>query len=322
MSSKIGHGSFGESDRPGSHSTNSSISSFYPPIVGAAENLASGAQSRYFWTTRADLLLLVAAASMIVFFVLAEDRLWDTNQGRNQLFRLAMPLLLGGSFAAKILNRKRDVEGQWIQARAVAERVKSLSWRYAMHVSPFTDGLSATESDAAFEEQVVHLAGALASSAEGSETGPWQNVRVTTSMRDLRNLETGLRQQIYLRDRLVDQVDWYTRRAIRSKRASRRWYQRSVTIKALSLIAAILAVFWLPVAVFVGFGTTLGASALAASKLGRHEEVQRRYAQAGSELTLLRARIAEATDNASLAAGVEAAENVISREHAIWIGRL
>jgi len=230
-----------------------------------------------------------------------------------------MPILLAGSFAAKVLNRKRQVEGQWIQARAGAERIKSLSWRYAVGAGSFQIEPGESAASTTFEGMVGDLTADISLPPLREYV---HECLPTLTMENLRSADLETRRQNYLTNRLDDQIAWYTHKADRSELATQRWYRSGVTIKAMALTAAIAAVFWLPVAVFIGFGTTLGASALAASKLGRHEEVRRSYALARAELTWLRPSIATAETEDDLASAVDSAEDVISREHAIWVGKL
>jgi hypothetical protein len=290
----------------------------YPPAVLLAEHAAQRSQGRYIWTTRADLLLLVGAASLIVFFSLTEDRLWNTDSGVRFLWRVTIPLLLAGSFVAKVLNRRRGYESRWIQARAVAEQTKSLTWRYIAGAVPFGEPRAGDR----FESMVERLTDAGSLTPPAGPAGSQGPNQITPAMAGLRAAPVAAIRETYLAARLDDQVDWYARKARRSGELSTRWYRTGLVIKAVALAAAICAVFWLPIAGVVGLCTTLGASALAASRLGRHEDVRRRYAQAERDLAALRDAIAAARTRAELADAVQAAEEVISREHAIWVGRL
>jgi hypothetical protein len=88
----------------------------YPPLTAGAEHAARHGPARFRQLARTEILLIVAVAALVVTFVLGEDRLWTTDGGYWVLVRIAMPILLGIAFLAKIANRARDFHCQWFKA--------------------------------------------------------------------------------------------------------------------------------------------------------------------------------------------------------------
>ena len=66
-------------------------------------------------------------------------------------FAAIAAIVLLGSIVAKYIAKQRADEKEWFDGRAVAESVKTLSWRYMMRLEPFEDDAT---SDHKFMEEL------------------------------------------------------------------------------------------------------------------------------------------------------------------------
>jgi hypothetical protein len=293
----------------------------YPPLIASTERAAREGQRRFRLLARTEILPIVAVAALVVTFVLGEDRLWTTENENWHFLRIVLPILLSIAFAAKIANRTRDYHGQWFDARAMTETVKSLTWRYITRAMPFEGGPHDLNIDREFEYTIHDTGGHYPGTAELVESSSPSSEQITPAMRRHRERPLEERRQLYLGARVDDQIAWYTQRAERSREMSARWFWGAVIVQTLLLAATIIAVWSLTLAVLIGFFATVSSSTAALARVHRHDESRRRYARAAEELRYLREGVAGAEGEDAFSDSVDAAEQAISREHGVWLAR-
>jgi hypothetical protein len=206
-------------------------------------------------------------------------------------------------------------ERSWYQARAGAESVKTLSWRYSVEADPFFEGLSPSEADNLFRARVSQVARQVSQSVElpdGDASSP------TPEMQALRTSSITTRRDVYLRDRTQKQRNWYSKKAKDNRRASIRW--RSFLLLA-ELIAVLLATgrlfggWTIDAAGILAAGIAAGAAWLA---LKQHTTLGAAYALTAAELEKQIASLRAAEDSV-WPTSVADAEEAISREHTMWL---
>ena len=99
-----------------------------PGIYRAADAASAVGQRIAFWLRGTQLLLLVAAATFAVIPITSRGLEWGA---------LLAGIAFGAAFLIETTNLTIQPEKSWYQGRAVAESVKSLSWRYAAAGDPF-----------------------------------------------------------------------------------------------------------------------------------------------------------------------------------------
>jgi hypothetical protein len=288
------------------------------PVLHQAANLASTeAQKKYLRLVNWNLWSLVvgAAAGAVVP---------PENIG-GRLIAAAAVLALFSAFVTTLLIQTKSFERTWYGGRAVAESVKTLTWRYMVRAEPFDDAggdaeQSGEDYDALFTRRIeqileesehlnVHLA-----AASGQQ--------ITREMREVRSWALPERRAFYTRCRIQEQQHWYTAKARESARAEGRLFTRMWIANALAAIAAVALVIW-PTMPFNGTGlfATAAAAVFAWLQVKRHQETAQSYAVAAQELANVEARapnISKERDFSIFAADAEAA---ISREHTLWVAR-
>src|SRR5919112_2456509 len=116
----------------------------YPALCQAASDASRVGQNTYKRLVGADLSLVVAGAVLgaIAFLV-------PTSYAA--AFAAVAAIVLLGSIVAKYVNKQRTDDKEWFDGRAVAESVKSLTWRYMMRLEPFDEDAT---SDQKFIEEL------------------------------------------------------------------------------------------------------------------------------------------------------------------------
>ncbi len=288
-------------------------SSDYPALFSASDAASLKAQRTFVRLLAGQLFIFVAASGLGLL-----TSVFDQESGR-VLTAMTAILLTIGILLIWLLRAWRP-EKVWFDCRAVAESVKTVSWRYMMHVTPFRseaafvdkrfiEHLRAIRKDRPGVER--HLAGLAASAAE-----------ITDFMRDARKRALPERRDLYVNKRLLDQKTWYESKAAENRKAGQNWLLAIIVIQAAALSVAILRVALTGLALSpVPFLMTLASSFLAWTQAKRHEELTEPYALAAQELRELEVLTVDVTDEQTFEKFVIDAEEAISREHTMWRAR-
>jgi hypothetical protein len=220
------------------------------------------------WRLR-TLLLTVSAAQLPGWL----PKLIVVSQGLSAASAVAMALAAWA--ASSMLDSK--VEKDWIRARALAERAKSESYRYAASVPPY----DAADASQKLLDKVKELM------AEGEDL-PAMDAKGEDASKDRPGYPLSV--QDYIKIRIDTQVAWFTERADLNERNGVR---STRAVQVLSALAAVLgalgalgagAGFAVWVATLSTITTAIGTYALAQ----RYQRLAATYRLAADRLTLRR----------------------------------
>ena len=196
----------------------------------------------------------------------------------------------------------------WTKARAVAEAMKSESYKYATGAPPYDD--PATRADVLAEkitqsaksmEGVIPVQVAAAAAVKGMPQPPW-------SLGD------------YVTQRLDDQVEkFYKPRITEHAAASRRARHWAMSLGALATVISVSAAAADErslVAAVLGTITTAGAALASYFQAGRHFQLALNYQAAADQAGALKASPGARANPAKFVNDVEA---VFRAEHAAWL---
>ncbi|MEW1723784.1 DUF4231 domain-containing protein [Streptomyces sp. NPDC093109] len=291
-----------------------------PVLFHHADAIAIARQRQAVTATRRTLLLLVVGS---LFAALPWGwRIGDSFQLTGALAALA--------YAGVLLVMLRSAGGQakshWQLNRSAAEFIKSLSWRYAVHGAPFDT--AATDAGSLFTTRLEAGLGEL------RKVG-WEDPRdtgeigqraagelITPAMRMLREKPFNARRETYVRDRLIEQRNWYRRRMTISRRATVLW---SATITALTLLALFLAL--LRTFSLTGSSAVLGllsasaAACLAWSEIRRHQPLISAHSLVEEDLAAMHTAMETMVTEEQWANAVYETERIVSPQHTDWLVR-
>lgn len=282
----------------------------YPGLSLSAAAASRHGQRRYRQFVTANLAFLVAAAVLSGLVDIVPDSLQDPIIS-------AVVVTMMCAMAANFINWHRDYDEDWFQGRALAESVKTMSWRYMMRVEPFT---ADDEADAEFTKRLRLL-------LRGSEDLRLESGRIaidgqqiTGRMRDVRRLGVRDRLDVYVRDRLDPQIGWYLERSHHNGTLAARWFLASFGAELVALVIALVALVNDQMIEVVGMIAAIAAAFAAWTQLGRHEELNKTYRLAWTDLLLIKDTAHVETEE-QLGALVRASEGAISREHTMWAAK-
>jgi hypothetical protein len=284
----------------------------YPALYVVADSGSVAGQRLYRRLVAVELALVLAGAGFATLgtFVPALQRicLW-----------LAAASLIG-AIAMKLINRQGGSYQRWFDGRAVAETVKTQTWRYMMRVPPYGTDANADES---FAADVISAMRARPDLVQPLDRLPDDPRQISSTMRAVRALPLDARLQVYLAERLADQAKWYKARAIANLAQGRRWFWLSLLAQVAAVLFAFLSLLWPDdaVATLIALGAAVATAATAWGQLGRHDELSKSYALAYQELITIQALAGTAVTEDGLDRLVTSGESAISREHTMWMAK-
>jgi hypothetical protein len=216
----------------------------------------------------------------------------------------------------EIASLRLKPDRRWHLARAAAEAVKTLAWRYSVGGAPFGASLPPPQADNLFLER-LHLsmeqlddAGLIAELASANQ--------ITESMRSLRATDLATRQRAYVEERLQPQIKWYVDKGAHSARWHDRLSLGSIALAATGLMLGIMHTAGILTVNLWSLVATGGAVTTGWSETRQHGRNAIAYARTAQELASIRAHLPHVGTEDEWAGFVENAESTVSREHSLW----
>lgn len=279
----------------------------FPAIFISADKLAASEQAKFYRLLALDLLLLIIAAAI------------SLADGSHWLLAIVQVVVLLLALALSIAAYVKRSEKTWYAARALAESVKTLCWRYVSRAEPFDEN-----NKAAAQLLRSRLAAtlsqnrALASQFSSDLVAP----QVTDTMRLMRDKTLSARMEAYAEARVRDQRSWYAKKAEFNRVRGKRFFVALVVVNSLAVLSALLGMNF-PDFKFLptDFLITIAASIVAFSQARRHSELAASYSFAAHEIGIIQERLGDIDSEGDFSKFVGDAENAFSREHTQWEAR-
>lgn len=281
-----------------------------PALYRAASAFSIKAQERHVLLARLELIL-----SMIVVFFGAIS---FADISHRQIAAIFAAVFIGLAFLATLSSRIFRLDKIWYNGRAVAETVKSLTWKYMCRSEPF-NCVDNAQSDRKFAEELrVLLEQSKGITFFGDYTGSQD--QITHKMREIRNVTLNQRKQMYKFNRLDDQITWYANKSRINKRSMDKLFFFIILCQSIAFVSAIFMAVSPEVPFqLAGFFAALGTTLFAWLQLKQHQLLAQSYAVASHDLSLIAANFENIGSEADLSSLVEQAEGAISREHKLWL---
>ena len=282
----------------------------YPALYQSADSASTAAQATYLRCIKGYAALAIIGAALASFGI----------ESRISAF-LAAVVFLCGLFVSILIAYKR-YEDTWYRTRAIAESIKTATWRFMMGGEPFDQALALPQARQKLTQLLRNilqehkdLAGDLAGS-------PAETSQITEAMIRIRQLTLPERSQLYRRERIHEQRNWYAGKSTTNSRQAWTWFSILVALQSGAIAFAFLRVafpewkFW-PTEMFV----VAAASTLGWMQVKRFRELSAAYAVAAHEISLADAELDDINDEQNFSRFVADTENAFSREHTQWVAR-
>jgi SMODS and SLOG-associating 2TM effector domain 3/SMODS and SLOG-associating 2TM effector domain 1 len=282
----------------------------YPALFTCADEASNGQQKLYLDSIRAEYAALLVAAMLTLPFA---DKTW--------YYALHAAALISGLGILIWRSSAKPVE-VWYRHRALAESVKTSTWRYVMRAPPF-DNSDANLAKDEFRTYLTKLlkmnsdSGALVSGVEAA------GKHTNNEMEAVRALVWKKRRDYYLRERIEEQLDWYMRKASFNRGRAKLWRNIAIVSYVLAVGAVLVRMAEPTVMAIWPIEPLLVAAAavMGWTQLKKFSELSSVYALTALEVQLIHEKIKEVDKEAELPLFVNEAEQAFSREHTQWVAR-
>jgi hypothetical protein len=276
----------------------------YPNVFTEAD-LSSVRFQRSHWRLFQTQLVLLVLAAILGNFTIGSSPDWSG---------VGLLVCFFGSLSARVAQLTLNPEGNWYSARAAAESIKTLVWRYSMRIAPF-DG---QDCDSVFSVRLVEVL--RDSNADiGVSSGTTFDSPITQQMRERRALTLPERMAVYRNERIVDQATWYRRKAALFQTYSRRLDLGALLLQAAGVVLGVLRSISVLSVDIVGLCGAVAGSIIGWQQARNYKTLSTAYALAARELEAVEAKALNAAgDELTWATFVADAEEAISREHTMW----
>ncbi|HDR1160290.1 TPA: DUF4231 domain-containing protein [Pasteurella multocida] len=279
----------------------------FPALYRSADKLSLDSQKHFFLVLFIHLSLLVVAAvlSMPIF--------------SEKCVAITQLLILIATLGCSIYLATVRPDRYWYAGRALAESVKTITWRYVSRAEPFNteDKIARSEFKQSLKmifEQNHDVCSKLTDHANEEQ--------FTDMMEEMRESSLDSRKENYDKKRIKNQRDWYAKKATFNKKMAKFFFWGLIGANFLGVVLATLKVVdvnpaYLPVDVVLA----LAASLLSWIQAKRFTELSASYALTAHEIGFINERLARIKTEPEFSKFVGDAENAFSREHTQWAAR-
>ena len=279
----------------------------FPALYKSANDLSKRAQNNFFRALFIHLCLLVIAATLSVIN-------WPEWEAA-YLQALVMIAALGCTIYLFSMRPDKD----WYAGRALAESIKTMSWRYVTKSEPFllpdqeAKGLFVQKLKATLSQN-IDLAGKL--------TAHLQDEQLTSAMDQARAQSLETRKTNYRDNRIADQAVWYSGKSKTNGNYAAVFFWALIILNSAAIVFALAKIKYpatenWPTDIFIAAGACL----LTWMQAKRFSELSASYALAAHEIGLIRVDSIKPQGDDEFSQFVGDAENAFSREHTQWNAR-
>jgi hypothetical protein len=280
-------------------------SSDYPGLFEAAD-LASGRGQRLFLRMLRTKLVLATLAAISGTFALIV--------GGIDAAAVFTTLAFASAFAIELYLEHTEPTKAWYEGRALAESVKTLTWRYAVGGVPCPRTLPEDKAKRVLLDRVRALEADLST----VPLLPTTRGVITPRMRELRAAPLAERKRAYLDGRIQDQQEWYAGKAEYHQRRLRLFRTSVLALNLIGVCAATVKIFGLVSFDLAGVVAASLASLAAWVQARQHAATAAAYVIASHELSIISELLRQDMPEDEWATVVADAEDAISREHTLW----
>jgi hypothetical protein len=198
--------------------------------------------------------------------------------------------------------------------------VKTVTWRYMMRAEPYQN--DDNTSGSIFIDDLRKILNQNKQFGQIFSEATATTEAISGRMANIRAMPLNERKNIYIKDRVDEQHDWYRKKASFNRKKGLLWFVLMCVAQAIALICVIVRIAkpkwnYLPVDIFI----ICAAAALTWTQTKRFQDLSTAYSLATHEISLLRAYKQNISNEKEFSDFVNDAENAFSREHTQWQAR-
>ncbi len=280
---------------------------YFPAVYRSANELSQKSQSAFFLALKSHLILLIIGATLSVFSF------------SHWISAVLQAVVFFGAFSCSVYLFAKRPDKNWYAGRAVAESIKTITWRYVCRAEPFQGDEESARVNFRHKVQAVVDQNKDVVKAHLDFVGDPQLTEMMTAIR-AKSLEE--RKAEYAAGRVKDQLDWYASKARFNQKSSNNFFWILVIVNAIAVVFSLIRIayvslpFW-PTDIFIA----VAASLLGWMQAKRFSDLAAAYGLAAYEIGLIKEQCMAPQNESEFSAFVGDAENAFSREHTQWVAR-
>lgn len=281
----------------------------YPSLYQSADKASISTQKVYVLTIIVYLLLLSVSSVLTQY------------APKTSLWAILSIILLFFTLGISLLQAFKRYEKIWYNGRAVAESIKTRTWRYIMRSEPYYDNENIDIPKRKFISDIQEILKENRVIGKYLEDDGSSNC-ITPKMSEIRALPVHERKEHYVSKRIDEQRKWYAKKAKWNNNQSKLWFAGMILANLLALIFSILQVLnpqseYYPVTVFI----VISSAILSWMQVKRFQDLASSYNLTAHEISSIREISAFVKTEDELSDFVIDAENAFSREHTQWVAK-
>lgn len=283
----------------------------YPALFHSADESSVAAQSQYLWLIRLQYGLLITAATVALWF----DHM--------PVLLLVYAFIIGTSTALLIYMSVKKPEKDWYGCRALAESIKTSTWRYMMRAEPFEDAPQLRTVKQKFAAFLKEILDANSHVRDSISRRPKAGDQITLGMDEIRALSLDERREFYRSKRIDEQRDWYIGKVKSNRRHFVGWIVFCVLIQGSAIVLALIRSrypeswsIWPAEPLLV-----IASAAVGWIQIKKFNELASAYSLTAHEIGIIQTRINDVATESEFSEFVNEAERAFSREHTQWVAR-
>lgn len=285
---------------------------FFPLLFKIADDKSKKSQNLFIYTNTFILFLLVFSSISSIFT--------PKIPAPNWIIILCTSCLIVSTFLNIYILFFRP-EKSWYEGRAIAESVKTLTWKFITGTKPFKLTLDDKNVERLFNENLKKIIGQRKDFYVliGKEY-PDGNM-ISQEMVNLRKYDFEDRKFIYINDRIQNQINWYSKKSKENSLFKNITFGLIIGFQFLGVLFFILETNTSLRMSFTSLFITLTSVFMTWLQLKRYQELTDAYGITATELIFIKEKSKFVNDDNDLEKYVDDAETAISREHTLWLAR-
>lgn len=283
----------------------------YPALFLSADEASNSYQALFLRLIKAEYAALFFAALFSMSFL------------NNITYYVVYAFIFFLALGILLTRSLRKPEQDWYRCRALAESVKTLTWRYVMHATPFQgDAARDPHAKAELRNQLHRVFDENKATAEKIVSDWSGNDQITLGMNKVRNMNLPDRINYYITYRVDEQRTWYARKARWNKNCAARWMKISVAVYLIAGAFVLTRIsmpqwqYW-PIEPLI----VVAASIVGWVQIKKFNELAAAYTVAAHEIGIIKSEVEAVKTPEEFSEFVNDAEKAFSREHTLWIAR-
>lgn len=281
----------------------------FPALYKSADSASLKAQSAYFNALKCYLILLIIAA--LVSFSYPADVYAAIASA--SLFLITLGIL--------IWLKVQKPEDTWYNGRAVAESVKTRTWRWMMRAEPYESDGPNERVQKEFLNDLKAILNQNRSLSHEVEWTPDLGEAISGAMIDIRSRPWEKRLEVYVSERIDNQSLWYSKKSQLNKRLSKQWFVVSIVLHSLAILLLLYRIKEPSASLPIEVVATAASAVLTWVQAKKHNELNSSYALAAHEIVLIKGESVSVTAENHLSEFIINSESAFSREHTQWVAR-